>query len=195
MIDGMTPKRSKPSVDFLPVEPGHFPLLWEWLQLPDVEPWFGYWMPPTREETFALWTAMIEGREPQRGYLMVVDGAEVGYIESSRLSQDEEMAEAIGLGQDAVAADLYIADPEQTGRGVGPLVVVMFYLRMMDETGLDVGIIDPEVTNHRAIRAYEKAGFKFLKMTDTGEPRGREHVMRATRADLEAALGQLLSKE
>jgi aminoglycoside 6'-N-acetyltransferase len=191
MIVVVLPVRSDSSIEFIPVEPGHFRMLWEWVQRPHVATWFAFWMPPTREETIALWTAMVEGREAQRGYLMVVDGAQVGYIESSQLSQSQEMTDAIGLGHDAVAADLFIADPGLTGRGLGPVLVARFYLRLMDETGLDVGVIDPEVDNLRAIRAYEKAGFRFLKVTDSGEPRGRDHIMVATRAELEAALRQL----
>ena len=175
-------------IDFTPVEPKHFALLLEWLQRPHVARWFAFWMPPTEEGTIELWTSMLEGRVPQRGYLVVVDGAPMGYVESSRVSEDPDWARTLGVDGEAVAADVFIADLDRIGQGLGASVVRRFYLWMMDETGLDVGIIDPEVDNLSAIRAYEKAGFSFLREVDSGQPRGREHIMRATRADLELAL-------
>ncbi|MHB8508291.1 MAG: GNAT family N-acetyltransferase [Candidatus Dormibacteria bacterium] len=175
-------------IEFVELEPAHLPMLWEWIQRPHVAKYWGYWNPPTREENIAQWTAMIEGRKVGKPYLIRVDGNDIGYIDRYRLSQDEEMWTNIGLGEDAVGADIFIADESLTGGGLGARVVARFYLWLTDQEGLEVAIIDPEVGNDRAIRAYEKAGFRFLKVTDTGEPRGRDHIMSATRADIEAAL-------
>lgn len=165
-------------------------MLWEWHQRPHVAPWFAAFMPATYEESVLEWTEMFEGRTPERGFLIVVDGAEIGYIQSYRLNGAPEMSVPLALGRDAVAADLFIAHPEALGRGIGPQVVATFYLRMMDETGLDIGVIDPEIENVRAIRAYEKAGFTFLRVVDTGG-RSSEHMMLATLASLETALRSL----
>ncbi len=177
------------AIEFMPLEAAHFPMLWEWHHRPHVAPWFLPWMPPTQEETLSEWHAVVEGRRPQRGYLVVVNGSQVGYIEGYRLSDDPEVAAQLALDRDAVGADVMIAEENLTGRGLGPQVVASFYLRMMDETGLDLGVIDPEVHNARAIRAYEKAGFAFLRVVD--DEHSKDHIMLATRESIEAALGQL----
>ena len=176
-------------IDFEPMQPAHFPMLWEWHLRPHVARWFAPWTPATYGEFVEQCTRMVDGLEPQRGYLVLVDGDAVGYIEGYRLDDSPELAGPLALGEDAVGADVFIADPGNTGRGLGPPVVAHFYLRMMEETGLDVGIIDPEIENQRAVRAYEKAGFSFLRDVDTGG-RMLDHVMVARRAELRAALGE-----
>lgn len=175
-------------IDYLPVTPEHFDMLWEWHQRPHVARWFTHWMPPTREATLASWTAMAAGEVPQRGYLMRVDTEPVGYIEAYRLNDTPEMAVPLGLDHDAVAADLFIAEEARTGHGLGPQLVGRFYLLMMDRAGLEIGLIDPEVDNARAIRAYAKAGFTFVKVLDEGGERGKSHIMTATRTEIEQAL-------
>jgi aminoglycoside 6'-N-acetyltransferase len=178
-----------PAIDFQPITEGDVPMLWEWYQRPHVARWFAPWTPATYQGFVEETGRMITGVDPQRGFLVVVDGVPAGYIQGYRLDQEPEMAGPIALGEDAVAADVFLAEAAGTGRGVGPRVVGLFYVGMMDETGLDVGIIDPEVENARAIRAYEKAGFSFLREVDTGG-RMNEHIMLARRADLEAALAR-----
>jgi RimJ/RimL family protein N-acetyltransferase len=176
-------------IDFRPIGPKHFHMLWEWTRRPHVEPWWAHWIPATEAEATKEWAAQVDGTSPERGFLITLDGAEIGYIQSYRLSDEAEMRETIALGEDAVAADLYIADPSLIGQGLGPAIVGRFYLRMMDETGLEVGIIDPEVNNHSAIRAYEKAGFTALRVVHYPDSREGDYIMRATRADIERALG------
>jgi aminoglycoside 6'-N-acetyltransferase len=175
-------------IDFRPIGPDDYHTLWEWTQLPHVAPWWAHWIPDNEADATADWAAQLAGTTPERGYLITVDGAAIGYIQSYRLRDEPEMTASIGLGEDAVAADLFIADPRLVGKGLGPRVVGRFYLRMMDDTGLDVGIIDPEVNNASAIRAYEKAGFSLLKVVHNADSREGEYIMRATRADLERAL-------
>ena len=179
--------RHASAIEFRPLRTDDFATLWEWHQRPHVARWFAPYMPETYDECVREWSDMVERRVPERGFLIVVDGREAGYIQSYRLNDAPEMAVPLALGEDAVAADLFIADESLLGRGVGARVVATFYLRMMEESGLEVGIIDPEVENARAIRAYEKAGFSVLRDVDTGG-RSRERMMRATRESLEAAL-------
>jgi aminoglycoside 6'-N-acetyltransferase len=182
---------SESVIDFLRVEPEHYPMLWEWLQRPHVAAWFAHFSPSTYEGMVQEQAAMRDGTEASSPYLILLDDVPAGYIQGYRWGDFPEITEPLALSGDAVGADLYIADEERLGRGLGPRIVATFYLRLMDEMGLDLGFIDPEVDNARAIRAYEKAGFTFLRVTDSSEPRDRLHLMQATRDDLERALSSL----
>jgi aminoglycoside 6'-N-acetyltransferase len=178
-------------IDFQPIGPADYHTLWEWTQRPHVAPWWAHWIPDNETDASREWAAQVEGTSGERGYLIVVDGSAIGFIQSYRLSDEPEMSAGIGLGEDAVAADLFIAEPGLVGKGLGPRIVARFYLRLMDDTGLDVGIIDPEVNNASAIRAYEKAGFTFHKVVHNPDSREGEYIMRASRADLTRALAGL----
>ncbi|HWW09873.1 MAG TPA: GNAT family N-acetyltransferase [Candidatus Acidoferrales bacterium] len=178
-------------IDFLAVEPEHYPMLWEWLQRPHVAAWFAHFSPSTYEGMVQEQMDKRDGTEASSPNLILLDGVPVGYIQGYRWGDFPEITEPLALSGDAVGADLYLADPELVGRGLGPRVVARFYLRLMEEMGLDLGFIDPEVDNARAIRAYEKAGFTFLRSTDGVEPRDRLYLMQATRDDLERALTSL----
>jgi len=166
-------------------------MLWEWLQRPHVAAWFAHFSPSTYEGMVQEQTAKRDGTEASSPYLILMDGVPVGYIQGYRWGDFPEITGPLALSGEAVGADLYIADPELLGRGLGPRIVATFYLRLMDEMGLDLGFIDPEVDNTRAIRAYEKAGFTFLHTTDSDEPRDRLYLMQASRDDLERALRTL----
>ena len=54
--------------------------------------------------------------------------------------------------------DLSIGVPELVGKGHGSAIVRQFTEELFEE-GAPRVIIDPDPTNARAIRAYEKAGF------------------------------------
>jgi len=57
--------------------------------------------------------------------------------------------------------DLFL-DDEVQGNGVGPTAVRMLARRLIDEDGHHRLTIDPAADNERAIRAYEKVGFRMV---------------------------------
>ncbi|HEV2952715.1 MAG TPA: GNAT family N-acetyltransferase [Candidatus Dormibacteraeota bacterium] len=176
-------------IGFLPIQVSHFQMLWEWRHRPHVMPWWESWSPPTFEASVVEWTKSIEGKDPGRGYLVTMQGQPIGYIQSYRLQDEPKLANDLGLEGDVVGADLYIAEPDYLHRGLGPIIVGLFYLWMMDRTGVGVGIIDPLVRNRSAIRAYEKAGFRFLKVVAVGDYEDDPgYIMMADRETIDAAL-------
>lgn len=73
--------------------------------------------------------------------------------------------------------DLLIGEPEAVGGGIGPKVIREFVIFLKSrEPGVQSVIIDPEPANLRAIRAFEKAGFKIEDEIAT--PNGRACLMR-----------------
>lgn len=126
----------------------------------------------------------LQGTDPTYRYLIERDGVAIGLIQHYRIGEDREYASALGLDEDAVGVDLFIADPALTGCGIGPEVLRSFLLDLaMPFHRLDVCVIGPSVRNASAIRAYEKVGFRPLKDVTVPEP-DPEHLMRVTRQEL-----------
>jgi RimJ/RimL family protein N-acetyltransferase len=131
----------------------------EWLQRPHVREWWG--SNDTYEKVEEDHLPGIEGREPVRVFFIVLDGRPIGVIQTYRVDDYPDYWPG-QTGSDQAGIDLYIADPELVGRGLGPKIIRQF----ADEVvfaDLDVAacVADPEVANTRSVRAFEKAGFEF----------------------------------
>ena len=74
-------------------------------------------------------------------------GRPVGYIQSWR---GEERRGGIDV----------VLVPEARGRGLGPEAVRALVRHLLEEEGWRQVTVDPAVGNERAIRAFEKAGFR-----------------------------------
>jgi RimJ/RimL family protein N-acetyltransferase len=64
--------------------------------------------------------------------------------------------------------DLFIADENLLGKGLGTKIVQAFIQKLIDEFKAKKILIDPAADNLRAIRCYEKAGFKKLRTAHDG---------------------------
>jgi len=129
----------------------------------------------------------IAGKDPTDLYLIRLDGRPVGQLQCYRVDDHPEYASQLALGGPAIGIDLFIGEPDLIGRGHGPALIRAFLRDAFPRYGVDVCVIGPARSNHAAIRAYEKAGFRFLKMylePDTREP--EHYLMRLTRTELGA---------
>jgi aminoglycoside 6'-N-acetyltransferase len=59
---------------------------------------------------------------------------------------------------------MFIGEPELWDRGLGSGALSMLVAYLYSEAGAHSIVIDPRLTNGRAIRAYEKAGFRTVKV-------------------------------
>lgn len=145
---------------FLPVEPGHYPLLREWLNAPHMLEWWG---DPDQELGFIR--DMVEGRDTTRPFIVTVDAEPVGYIQYWFLGdhQKEEWTKdhpwLLELPPEAIGVDLSIGDADRLGTGIGPAALSSF-VGMLRGLGHETIIIDPDPANIRAVRAYSRAGFR-----------------------------------
>lgn len=84
------------------------------------------------------------------GFAIEADGRVVGYLEWS----EETTPEYLHAG-----LDIFIA-PDQQGRGLGPEALRLAARHLFTVRGHHRLVIDPRADNHRAIRAYERVGFR-----------------------------------
>lgn len=130
----------------------------------------------------------IRGEDPTDLFVIKLDGRPIGEIQSYLIDDHPDYASQVALGQPAFGIDLFIGEPELIGKGHGPALVRAFLRDVaFPRYGVDLCVIGPTRSNVAAIRAYEKAGFRFLKTYLEPDSREQEHyLMKLTRAQLDA---------
>jgi aminoglycoside 6'-N-acetyltransferase len=126
------------------VVPDDAPLLAAILEMPEVARWWPAFDRTRVEEEFLA-------DEPNAVvYTIVADGSVVGLIQTSE-EPDPEFRHA--------GIDLFL-DPAVHGQGLGPDAIRAVARHLIDVGGHHRLTIDPAADNVRAIRAYEKVGFR-----------------------------------
>ena len=184
---------SRPPVSFEPLTRDDFARLRDWLNEPHVAAWWGAGTGPdglggagddaaTLAAVEAAYGPALDGADPTSNYVIVVDGAPVGLIQWYRLGDYPDYAAAIGE-PDGAGIDLLIGEASMVGRGVGPTVIDRFVHDVVF-AGSDVArcVTGPDVENTRSVRAFERAGFRWVRDAVVPDERGREHVMVLDRA-------------
>ena len=183
MIVGDPRPASPDAISFRPLRYSDLPLLHRWLNAPHVARWW-YGDDTSWHGVQKEYTLYIEGREPVEPYLILHDDRPIGYIQAYLISDDEEYAGLVGV-EDSAGVDMFIGEEEYLYRGLGGEILRRFLVEVVfrDER-VRVCVIGPESKNVAAIRAYEKAGFRFFKTIQVpGEPEP-EHLMRMSREEV-----------
>jgi RimJ/RimL family protein N-acetyltransferase len=147
------------SIDIRRMTIADLPLMGRWLEEPHVREWWG---DPAVE--LGHIRDMIEGRDTTRPHIFLLGERPLGYIQVWFLGHHQNeswLADSPWLAEfpaEAVGVDLTIGEAGDLSRGIGTAVLKRF-VTMLRAEGRETIIIDPDPANHRAIRAYEKAGF------------------------------------
>jgi aminoglycoside 6'-N-acetyltransferase len=132
-------------------------LLERWLRSPHVVQWWG-----TPEQQLPV----MGQRSKDAHAIITADGRPVGYLCWQRPPREElEAAALTDLPVDLVDIDILIGEPEYLGCGVGPKALGLLLARLRSE-GVGFAGVGTSSANHAAIRAYEKAGFRFFRAFD-----------------------------
>lgn len=152
----MPPEPAKQSdvYDFRPVTEKDLPMIAGWLAEPHVAEWWG---DPDKEITEIREHIDSISVEP---LIVELDGQPIAYLQSydPHMEDDHPYADQ-PFG--TLGIDLSIGRPELVGVGHGSAIVRQFVEQLFEE-GVPRVIIDPHPENARAIRAYEKAGFRAI---------------------------------
>jgi RimJ/RimL family protein N-acetyltransferase len=163
------------TVGFRPLAEPDLRLLYEWLQREHVKRWWN------DRETFAEvvehYLPSIEGRDPTNLYLIVDDDEPAGFIQTYAVAGYPEYRDLVGVEDGVAGVDLFIAQEERTGRGLGSEALRLFVEEIVfSEPGTHACIADPDAENVASLRAFEKAGFaaagEFVDPSD-----GRVHTL------------------
>ena len=143
---------------FSPMSDADLPTIQRWLGTPHVAQW---WHDPS--EQFELVSGDL-GHPDMAQFIVTADTREFAYLQCYNLS-----AWNTGFGpqpEGARGLDQFIGEADMLDRGHGSALIRVFADRLF-ASGTPRVVIDPDPANARAIRAYEKAGFRRDRIVDT----------------------------
>jgi aminoglycoside 6'-N-acetyltransferase len=132
-------------------------MIHRWLARPDIEAWWGPRSATEAEVNIALASPhaicrIIEAAGAPVGYAHAVDATFWG----------EELPQDLAPG--TWDLDLFIASEAHRGRGVGQEALALLKDEVFATTLALAVCVFPSVRNERAVRAYEKAGFRWKRI-------------------------------
>lgn len=155
----MEPVREPTDLALRPATTADWRLIRQWIARPDIQRWWG--SPAAAEAEIrmaldgeaALSCMVMLGAEPI-GYAHAVDAAHWG----------PSLPDGMPAGTWDI--DVFIATPEHRGKGLGEGAVNLLAGEVFSTTlALALSVIVP-VTNERAVRAYERAGFQWVRVLE-----------------------------
>ncbi len=176
---------TRDEISFRPLQLADLSLMHRWLNTPHVSRWYYDKepnLPPTYEEVVAEYTLCIEGKEPTRAFLILYADKPIGYIQTYRIGDHPDYSRYVCEDEDAAGVDIFIGESDYVHQGLGPAIMRQFLREIVFADSRVVScIIGPEPENSVAIRAYEKAGFKYLKTIQVPDEPQPEYLMRIAR--------------
>jgi aminoglycoside 6'-N-acetyltransferase len=132
-------------------------LIRRWLARPDIQDWWGPVSQTEAEVTVALDSPSAICR------IIEMDGTPIGYAHAvDAATWGEELPEDLEPG--TWDLDLFIAAEEQRGIGAGAAALELLKSEVFATTLAIAVCVFPSIRNERAVRAYEKAGFRWKRI-------------------------------
>jgi aminoglycoside 6'-N-acetyltransferase len=148
-----------PAYAFRPLSAADLPMVRRWLTAPHVARWWG-----DPDEQFALVSEDLEHPAMDQ-FIVASDDRPLAYLQC----YDPTAWPDNGLGEqpDGVRGiDQFIGEPDMVDRGHGSALIRAFTDSLL-QAGAPCVLTDPDPANARAVRAYEKAGFRKARLVDT----------------------------
>jgi aminoglycoside 6'-N-acetyltransferase len=152
---------------FQPMSEADLPRVRAWLAAPHVAAWWG-----DPEEQYALVRDDLAHPDMEQ-WIVATQERAFAYLQCYR----PEVWPEAGLGPHPVGTrgiDQFIGEPAMVGCGHGSAFIRAFVEGLFAH-GTPRVVTDPSPANERAVRAYEKAGFRRAHLVDT--PDGRALLM------------------
>jgi RimJ/RimL family protein N-acetyltransferase len=150
---------------FRKVTKDDIPLMHIWFNEAHVQKFYSL-RPWTEEEVLAKLLPNIEEKKPLFGYIALLDGTPVGYLQYCRVKDFPWPEQDLDDIENGVGLDIFIGEAHWIGRGLGPKIIDAFLKEFLMPTYHFV-VVDPDVDNRASIKMFEKCGFSKHKIIAT----------------------------
>jgi aminoglycoside 6'-N-acetyltransferase len=100
---------------------------------------------------------------PLTGCVVEWDGRPIGFTQFYRLDDGEKTRYRYPITERIYGMDQFIGDPTCWDKGIGTFLVKSMAAYLCRSMKADRVVMDPQADNARAIRCYEKSGFRKIR--------------------------------
>jgi aminoglycoside 6'-N-acetyltransferase len=153
---GIIARESSLSIRLMRDDDADYAQMSAWLTDPRVLEFYeGRDSPQSIEDIRLNYSPRVMALENNTPCFIELDSVPIGYIQF--YPAEEDAAGVWGLDQ-------FIGIPDQWNRGIGTRAVRLMLDYLFQTVQATKCVLDPHATNHRAIRCYEKAGFRKVRL-------------------------------
>jgi len=170
-------------ITFRKLEEADLQIMYKWLNTDFVIEWFG--KSSSFDEVVRRYLPRIKGEQPTFPFVIECNNRGIGYIQTYMIEDYPEYSKYVNTDEHAAGMDLFIGEQEFIHKGLAKNILTKFlreYVFLLNDAVCC--IIGPEPQNKTAIRAYEKAGFKYLKTIQVPDEDEPEYLMRLYKNEL-----------
>ena len=148
-----------------------------WLNEPHVFEWWGN-DGTTEDDIEKRYLPMVLGTDFTKGFIIMYESKPIGFIQVYKLNDYPEWEHHLNMKDNVAGIDIFIGEKEFVGKGLGTKIIKKF----VDEivfTSYDViaCIADPSEKNIASVKAFQNAGFSYLKNSHDPETGDKEIVL------------------
>lgn len=141
----------------------------EWLSTEEVLRFYGDIDSPfTVEQIKRKYEPRVNGAVPVFPYIVELEHSPIGFMQHYKLGDEVQKEFGYPFNLNVYGIDQFIGIPEYFNQGIGTAMIQKFVGYLYRNTEVQIIILDPELSNARAIRCYEKCGFVKVKKIHNG---------------------------
>ena len=160
---------------FIPLAESHIALMHSWLSDGEALRWYGRQL--ATEESLRQKYLITKPQTGTRCFIVHYHQDPIGYLQYYCISDHPQYGSLVGAGPHDYGMDLFIGRDDQIGRGLGTRIVAAALKELIfTQADAERCLVGPSPENKRAIRCYEKCGFRYVKTVTTNDGE-QEHVM------------------
>lgn len=146
-----------------------YPIMAKWLSTREVLEFYGDVNSPfTIQRVKQKYGPRIDGQVPIHPYIVERNGEPIGFMQHYQLAKEVQKEYEYPSSLNVQGIDQFIGNPAFFNQGIGTLMIKAF-LNHLTTLSTDTVVLDPEVSNPRAIRCYEKCGFMKVRKINGGK--------------------------
>ncbi|ASN06407.1 GNAT family N-acetyltransferase [Virgibacillus necropolis] len=97
-------------------------------------------------------------------FLVLYEGINIGYIQYYQVNDKTSSINDYSEDETNFGIDQFIGETEYWNKGIGTLLVSSMVEYLVEQKQAERVVMDPQVTNVRALKCYEKCGFKKVRI-------------------------------
>jgi RimJ/RimL family protein N-acetyltransferase len=102
--------------------------------------------------------------------IFIFKGKEIGYVQYYPIDEEEWIKYGYNKANEVIyGSDQFIGETDYWNRGIGTLLIDALKNYLVGTLGVDRLVMDPMVWNERAIKCYEKCGYRKVKILPQNE--------------------------